>query len=140
MENRKRLWIFNPDCEMAIANGSKYYMPPANVVTMAEDLAVLPVFLGESEDWVLVRNLPDPVFMASVYEPLHLKAGFIQEAEAGILGEVKGEPWGWSPKMCHWLAERGMGEEWKTERKEWYSRRKAREGLIRLFGLIWKRK
>ena len=124
MENRKRLWIFNPDCEMAIANGSKYYMPPANVVTMAEDLAVLPVFLGESEDWVLVRNLPDPVFMASVYEPLHLKAGFIQEAEAGILGEVKGEPWGWSPKMCHWLAERGMGEEWKTERKEWYSRRK----------------
>ena len=65
MENRKRLWIFNPDCEMAIANGSKYYMPPANVVTMAEDLAVLPVFLGESEDWVLVRNLPDPVFMAS---------------------------------------------------------------------------
>ena len=38
--------------------------------------------------------------------------------------------------MCHWLAERGMGEEWKTERKEWYSRRKAREGLIRLFGLI----
>ena len=38
MENRKRLWIFNPDCEMAIANGSKYYMPPANVVTMAEDL------------------------------------------------------------------------------------------------------
>ena len=77
-----------------------------------------------------------PVFMASVYEPLHLKAGFIQEAEAGILGEVKGEPWGWSPKMCHWLAERGMGEEWKTERKEWYSRRKAREGLIRLFGLI----
>ena len=136
MENRKRLWIFNPDCEMAIANGSKYYMPPANVVTMAEDLAVLPVFLGESEDWVLVRNLPDPVFMASVYEPLHLKAGFIQEAEAGILGEVKGEPWGWSPKMCHWLAERGMGEEWKTERKEWYSRRKAREGLIRLFGLI----
>lgn len=50
MENRKRLWIFNPDCEMAIANGSKYYMPPANVVTMAEDLAVLPVFLGESED------------------------------------------------------------------------------------------
>ena len=122
---------------MAIANGSKYYMPPANVVTMAEDLAVLPVFLGESEDdWVLVRNLPDPAFMASVYEPLHLKAGFIQEAEAGILGEVKGEPWGWSPKMCHWLAERGMGEEWKTERKEWYSRRKAREGLIRLFGLI----
>ena len=70
---------------MAIANGSKYYMPPANVVTMAEDLAVLPVFLGESEDdWVLVRNLPDPAFMASVYEPLHLKAGFIQEAEVGI--------------------------------------------------------
>lgn len=136
MENRKKLWVFNPDCEMAIANGSKYYMPPVHVVTMAEDLAVLPAFLGKSEDWVLVRHLPDPAFMVSVYEPLQLKAGYIQEAEVRTLGAVKGEPWGWSPKMCHWLAERGMGEEWKTEQKEWYSRKKAREGLIRLFALI----
>ena len=81
MENTKRRKLNITVCEMAIANGRKYYMPPANVVTMAEDLAVLPVFLGESEDdWVLVRNLPDPAFMASVYEPLHLKAGFILEA------------------------------------------------------------
>lgn len=136
MENRKTLWIFNPDCEMAIANGSRYYMPPAHVLSMAEDLAALPAFWGEEGDWVLVKDLPDPAFMVSVYEPLHLKAGFIQESEVGILGELEGKPWGWSPKMCHWLAERGMGEEWKMEQKEWYSRKKAREGLIRLFDLI----
>lgn len=131
-----RLWIFNPDCEMAIANGSKYYMPPANIVTMAEDLAVLPAFLGEAEDWVLVGSLPDSVFMSSVYGTLNMKVGFIQEAEVGTLGEVHGEPWGRSPKICHWLAGRGLGEEWKPEQKERYSRKKAREGLIRMFGLI----
>lgn len=38
--------------------------------------------------------------------------------------------------MCRWLAKRGMGEEWKPERKEWYSRKTAREGLRRLFGKI----
>lgn len=27
----KNLYIFNCDCEMAIANGGKFYMPPSNV-------------------------------------------------------------------------------------------------------------
>lgn len=38
-KHAKRLFIFNPDCEMSIAAGGKYYTPPANVLKMAEDLA-----------------------------------------------------------------------------------------------------
>ncbi len=37
-----RLFLFNPDCEMAIADGGVFYTPPANVVKMAGDLAFLP--------------------------------------------------------------------------------------------------
>ena len=53
-KHAKRLFIFNPDCEMSIAAGGKYYTPPANVLKMAEDLAFLPAWLGTKEDRVVV--------------------------------------------------------------------------------------
>ncbi|MEG0796263.1 MAG: hypothetical protein RR397_07175 [Odoribacter sp.] len=128
----KRLFVFNPDCELAIANGSKYYMPPANIVRMAEDLAFLPAFLGDRGDGVLVKNLPDQEFVEAVCKPLGIPCEAVTEGGGDRLCGWRGEPWGESPKVCHWLAERGMGEEWKAERKEWYSRKVAREGLRRL--------
>ena len=54
----RHLYIFNPDCELAIANGSCFYTPSANVVKMGEDLAFLPAWLGKPDDMVLVKELP----------------------------------------------------------------------------------
>ena len=71
-KHSKHLFIFNPDCEMAIAAGGKYYTPPANVLKMAEDLAFLPAWLGAKEDRVVVKELPDVRFMHAVCEPLQL--------------------------------------------------------------------
>ena len=57
---------------MAIANGSRYYMPPANVVRMIRDLAFLPAYMGNPGDLVLVKELPDNEFMFSTYRRLNL--------------------------------------------------------------------
>lgn len=132
MKIGKRLWVFHPECEMAIANGSPYYMPPARIVRMGEDLAFLPAYLAEKGDGVLVKELPDDEFMASVYRKLDLSICCVRETELGTEGGWVPKPWGWSPKMCHWFSLRGMGEEWKPEQKEWYSRKVARNGLARL--------
>lgn len=132
----KRLFVFNPDCELAIANGGRFYMPPANIVKMADDLAFLPAWLGEEDERVLVKEKPDRLFLEEVGKPLQLKCSAITENEFGDIGSFRGEPWGWSPKICHWLAKWGIGEEWQPERKEWYSRKTAQEGLRRLFGLL----
>ena len=132
MTDRPRLFLFNPDCEMAIADGGLFYTPPAHVVQMAEDLAFLPAWLGDEGDRVLVGTLPDEHFMETVRRVFQLKCLPLRECELGDFPNLKGEPWGCSPKMGHWLAEHGLGEEWKTERKEWYSRKTARAGLGRL--------
>lgn len=117
---------------MAVADGGRYYTPPANVVKMTGDLAFLPAWLGDEGDQVLVGTLPDDVFMETVCRPLQLKCLPVCLDTLVRYPDLKGEPWGQSPKMGHWLAEHGYGEAWKTEQKEWYSRKTARAGLSRL--------
>ena len=132
----ERVYIFNPDCELAIANGGRYYMPPANIVQMMDDLAFLPAFMGGMGDRVLVKKEIDSGFIDSVCSKLRVECIPIWEEGLACGAAWRGEPWGLSPKMCHWLAVRGMGEEWRPEQKEWYSRKTAREGLLRLFEVI----
>lgn len=124
-----RLFLFNPDCELAIANGGKNFTPSANVVQMADDLAFLPAYLGEEGDCVLVKEMPDEQFNESVGGALGVACKAVTEEEVQTMDNVEAVPWGKSPKMCHWLAKRGLGEEWRPEQKDWYSRKTAREGL-----------
>lgn len=132
----KRLFIFNPDCEQAIAHGGIHYMPPANIVQMADDLGFLLAWLGEPGDYVLVKHTPDPSFVQEVCRPLALPTEPVTEEALEQLPALVPEPWGMSPKMCHWLAQKKMGEEWRPEQKDRYSRKTAREALHRLFSTI----
>jgi hypothetical protein len=51
---------FNPGHEAAVLNASKHYQPAANQRKMQEDLAFLPAWYAEADDWVWVENaLPD---------------------------------------------------------------------------------
>lgn len=125
----RHLYIFNPDCELAIANGSCFYTPSANVVKMGEDLAFLPAWLGKPDDMVLVKELPDASFRNFLSEELLLRCLPVRESELDRYSGLVGVPWGKSPKICHWLEKKGLGEGWRPEQKEWYSRKKAREGL-----------
>lgn len=124
MQN-KRLYIFNCDCEMAIANGEKFYMPPANVRKMMRDLAYLPAYLGEEGDCVLVED-KEP----AIKNNLQVDCKAILSEELLAYSEtLSGEPWGLSPKICHWMAERKLGKEWQITQKDWYSRKNTCEVL-----------
>ena len=57
-----KLYYFNPDTEMAIANGSPYYTPPANIVRMADELAYLPAYFSEQGDGIWMKQRPSPDF------------------------------------------------------------------------------
>lgn len=128
---KKRLFIFNPDCELAIANGGKYYMPPANIMQMNDDLAFLPAYLGGEGDFVLLQRPLDKTFRKYI-ESLNISCKDILETDIKGSGIQVGEPWGQSPKMNHWLTKRGLGQEWEPKQKDWYSRKTARQGLMNL--------
>ena len=42
-----KLYVFNPDADMALGNNEENYMAPATIRRMAEDLALLPIWYAQ---------------------------------------------------------------------------------------------
>ena len=52
----KKLYLFNPENDMALASGSPYYMAPASAKKMANDLAMLPAWYADAGSEILVGD------------------------------------------------------------------------------------
>lgn len=125
----KCLFLFNPDCELAIANGSPFYMAPGNIIKMADDLAYLAAYLAGEGDYVLIRQFPEKPFLEFMTGLLGYDCRPVDWEEAEQAEIIQAEPWGWSPKACKQLSGFTGTPVWHTDRKEWYSRKKAKELL-----------
>ena len=79
------LYIFNPENDMALADGKPGYTPPAQIQQMRRELWWLPEWWAEEGD--IVWNGEDPL-------SLH--------------DDTKIMPWGWSPALCHQLKQAGV--------------------------------
>ena len=86
-----KIYIFNPDTDMALANNEAHYMAPSSIRCMEHDLALLPVWYAPHDAAVLAP---------SAYNARHLQAmrqlfdlsGKPSECEAGALGLEPGFP------------------------------------------------
>lgn len=137
----KRLFWFNPDCELAIANESPFYMAPGNIVKMADDLAYLAAYLAGEGDYVLTRQFPEKSFLTRITKLLGYSCIPLNGEEIEKTAITQIEPWGWSPKACKQWEKVANTPVWSTDRKEWYSRKKAKELLeeiIQRFSFIEK--
>ncbi|MCF0196184.1 MAG: hypothetical protein HUK03_02925 [Bacteroidaceae bacterium] len=81
------LHIFNPENDMALADGKPGYTPPAIIRQMRHELAGLPYWWAADDD--VVWDGESPV------------------ATEGI---DRIQPWGWSPALCHQLRAAGVAE------------------------------
>lgn len=102
----KKLYLFNPENDMALASGSPYYMAPSSAKKMASDLAVLPAWYADAGSEILVSDSRQVDW---------LKNGCcLPLCVTGVLS-VSDEheeivPWGWSPALKHRLGTRGVEE------------------------------
>lgn len=129
------LYLFNPDNEISIANGTNGYTPKANVSIMADDLAYLSAYLSTKGDFVLVSGMPDAGFIRSRKEIFDLDCRPVVWENVQILTFNELKPWGWSPRVHNLLKDlkkrcneqfcRGVMAEWNDKRRELYSRRMA---------------
>lgn len=117
---------------MAIANGSPYYMPSANILRMADDLAFLPAYYAEKEDYILVPEALDETFITDRKTLLGIKCCVMPKDVVEINEFMIPEPWGWSPRACHMFQSLGLAAVWNAGSEELYSRLKARECLAAL--------
>ena len=51
-----KLYLFNPDADLALVNHTEDYIPPTSVRQMAADLALLPIWYADAESIVLIAE------------------------------------------------------------------------------------
>ena len=133
------IFFYNPTCEYAIANGSPSWQPNKLLQKMESNMATLPMFFAEQNDFVLVDRIPSESFLENFCMLGLSVPDFITKEDAfsqtDFLNIPKGKlcPWGWSPsvhRLLHVFKNSCSAEfqnspvfNWKPELKDFYSRR-----------------
>lgn len=129
--------FFNTDSDMAVANNSPFYMPPARIEKMNRDLGFLAAYFAEEPDAILMIKRPDNSFLEKVtpllgYTPHCYSFGLLQ-GDIPAFRSIR--PWGWNPRVHHLFAPAKplMDEEFKTHPLyEWsdYLREISGKGVV----------
>ena len=95
----KKLYLFNPENDMALASGSPYYMAPSSAKKMANDLAVLPAWYADAGSEILVTDSRQVEWLRNGCRmPLSVKGVLsVSDEHEEIV------PWGWSPALKYRL-------------------------------------
>lgn len=105
--NAKKLYFFNPDHDMALANSDVNYMPPAAARQFATDMAVFPAWYTDGGSYVLASTPFNKAFLDQNRQFFPLLPQLITEAE--IAGnDYLPIPWGWDPALCKRLSNLGI--------------------------------
>lgn len=99
------LFLFNPTCDFAVANGSPNWQPNAVLMRMEEDMASIVRFLATPKDIILLIRLPSPELClllksAGFPDPRFITFdSFLNNPE-----QVRDiHPWGWSPAFIRFI-------------------------------------
>ena len=101
-----RLYYFNPDHDLALANGSAHFQAPESAVSFAEDLSLLPCWFAEE---VASEVLSDQEF-GDELNVLGLDVATIPLFSKDKIEEFKVEPWGWDLAVRKFFQNNGVSE------------------------------
>lgn len=135
------IFLFNPTCEYAVANGRASWQPNRLLQKMEEDLGSLPLFFARHNDVVLVKKTPQREFIASLHKINIFPPQFLQLNEirtnSEFINQPKNQllPWGWSPAAhklleplkpsCSATFHQSPASSWNPEYREIYSKKFA---------------
>ena len=104
------MYLFNPDNDLALANFSPNYTPPASAAAMAADMALLPVWYSKGDPVVAGGEL-HRLHLEAVQQLFPITSSLISYDEISKHTHQNIIPWGWNPALRKRLISRGMLEE-----------------------------
>lgn len=107
----KKSYIFNPESDMALANGDANYLPPRSARRMAIDLAFLPVWYADNEDTVLIPGSDLLYYWSKTSTSRIVRTDIKWITEKEPIPNQPCSPWGWNPSLVKYLKQRGLSEE-----------------------------
>lgn len=107
------LHIFNPEHDLALAVGSGPYSPPAKVVELKKEMALLPAYFAGDSDFILIPDyLEEETLKDSPYfDNIRLKhLNIIKDKDIPYLAEKISKilPWGWDHAIRNELIQSGI--------------------------------
>jgi hypothetical protein len=131
------IYFFNPTCDFAIANGSPNWQPNRLLQKMEEDLDLLPAYLANADDTIILYKHPSASFINEFQKTGFRVPGFLFKAET-VKTFFPGKPihrlkpWGWSPvahkqfenlkPFCSEDFKKSPVYNWQPEIRKFYSR------------------
>lgn len=99
MNVMQKLYFFNPESDLALANNDENYMPPLAVRKLGADLAMLPVWYAEAGSYVLTESHPHALYFSKLKDLFQIPVQLITFPEMEKLTDVEVCPWGWSMSL-----------------------------------------
>ena len=95
----RKIYIFNPENDLALANGNENFEPPLSARTLRNDLSLLPLWYADENAVVLTYSEVSDEWFKKEREALGVNVSWMTADSF----EEKGKPddlfipWGWSP-------------------------------------------
>ncbi|ADV45040.1 hypothetical protein [Bacteroides helcogenes] len=133
-----KLYVFNPDADMALGNNEENYMPPATVRLMTEDLALLPVWYASPGSAVLAASACNAAYLEEMKCLFPLSVELVTEPELTERPDAQVSPWGWNPALRKRLQRAGLPERKLPEKDELetWRRLSSREKAMEVMGVF----
>ena len=107
------LYIFNPDTDLALANGKGNYTPTEGVRQMISDLAMLPVWYAQPGSYVLTDSTDSQAFLERMTALFGMDVQLLSLSDLPSLTEpVEVCPWGWNPSFRNMLGRAGIAPQY----------------------------
>lgn len=92
---RNKVFLFNPDHDLAMANHDFNYMSPASARQFSADLAIFPAWYAGGQSMVLAPSAYNLPFLSEMRIRFPRLASLLTEAEVAMTKDVDFIPWGW---------------------------------------------
>lgn len=104
----KKVWLFNPDNDMALADDSANYIAANAIRILSEDLSLLPMWYADDDSFVLAKSAHNIEFMQSMKCVFQIKSSVITANELNQTAAIDMRPWGWNKALRKSLIHYGV--------------------------------
>ena len=106
-----KLYLFNPDSDLALANNDENYMAPAPARKIGKDLALLPIWYCQAGSMVLAQSHPHAAYFNQLSTHFEFSTALITYSELACIKPASVELWGWNLAVRKQLIEQGISED-----------------------------
>ena len=106
-----KLYLFNPEHDLALAHGLVRYLPPLVVRKFADDFSLLPFWYAEDKSKILLFNDDQLASLERYNQLFNRSIQGVLPSQIKHINNVEVMPWGWDYTIREWLIENEIPEE-----------------------------